>query len=69
MRENAVTLCGIENRGHKMIMVLPFLTGAIAAWLGVMGKRRACLWAWFITFVIFIAWCQYHMTDSLPISL
>jgi hypothetical protein len=52
-----------------MIMVLPFVTGAIAAWLGMRGKRSACLFAWFITFVIFIAWCAYHMTDPLTLSL
>ncbi len=49
-------------------MMLPYLTALGAVWLGLRGNRRACLWLWFITLVIFIAWCKYHITDALPLS-
>lgn len=50
-------------------MLLPFLTALISAWLAWRGQRRASLWWWLVTFVIFLLWCRYHMTDTLNISL
>lgn len=52
-----------------MVMMLPFLTASLAIWLALQGKRRGCLWLWLITLIIYAVWCQYHMTDALPISL
>jgi hypothetical protein len=52
-----------------MIMMLPFLTGALAAWFGMRGQRRLCIWAWLATLVIYTAWCKFHMTDALGFSL
>jgi hypothetical protein len=52
-----------------MIMMLPFLTGMLTVWFGIRGQRRMCLSLWFITLVIFAAWCHVHMTDPLGFSL
>jgi hypothetical protein len=52
-----------------MIMMLPFFTGMVAVWFGIRGQRTACLTLWFITLVVFAAWCKFHMTDSLGLSL
>ncbi|MBC2768535.1 DUF5993 family protein [Pusillimonas minor] len=52
-----------------MIMVLPFITLTIAIWLGMAGRRAACIWAWVVSFVIFAAWCNFHITDPLGLSL
>ena len=32
-----------------MIMMLPFLTGLVAVWFGLLGKRRPCVAFWLIT--------------------
>ncbi len=52
-----------------MIMMLPFLTALIAIGLTMRGERMPTIIAWGITFLIFLAWLQYHMTDTLNISL
>ncbi|WP_203583553.1 DUF5993 family protein [Sheuella amnicola] len=52
-----------------MIMMLPFLTALIATWLGMRGQRNASISVWAVTFVIYLAWMKYHMTDKLNISL
>jgi len=52
-----------------MVMMLPFLTAAIALWLGLTGRRSPCLWLWLLTSIIFAAWCYQHMTGTLSISL
>ena len=52
-----------------MVMMLPFLLASIAIFLGIRGRRGPCLWAWVATFVVYLAWLNYHMTDALPISL
>lgn len=52
-----------------MVMMLPFLTGAMSVWFGMRGRRQACLWFWLFTIVIFAAWCRFHMTDPLALSL
>lgn len=52
-----------------MIMMLPFLSGLLATWFGIRGRRGACVGLWLLTLVIFVAWCKYHMTSALPISL
>lgn len=52
-----------------MIMMLPFLTGVVSIWFGIQGRRRACLWFWLLTLAIFAAWCRFHMTDPLTLTL
>lgn len=52
-----------------MIMMLPFLTALIAIGLTIRGERMSTIIAWVITFLIFLAWLNYHMTDKLNISL
>ena len=52
-----------------MIMMLPFLTGLLGTWFGIRGHRRISVGFWLLTFVIVIAWLNYHMSDSLSISL
>jgi hypothetical protein len=52
-----------------MIMMLPFLTALIATWFGMRGQRSASIAGWVVTFVIYLAWMKYHMTDKLNISL
>jgi hypothetical protein len=52
-----------------MIMMLPFFTAAISIWLSIRGQRPAAIGAWVVTFIIFLAWMKYHMTDTLNISL
>lgn len=52
-----------------MIMMLPFLTALIAIGLTMRGERTPTIIAWGITFLIFLAWLLYHMTDTLNISL
>lgn len=52
-----------------MIMMLPFLTGLVAVWFGVLGRRRPCVTFWLLTLAIFGVWCQYHMTSPLALSL
>ncbi len=51
-----------------MIMMLPFLTGTFSIWLGMRGRRRACLWLWILTLAIFVAWFRFHMTGPLTLS-
>lgn len=52
-----------------MIMMLPFLTAMLAVWFGIRGQRPACLALWLLTLAIFAAWCNFHMSDSLGLSL
>lgn len=52
-----------------MIMMLPFLTGLLGTWFGIRGHRRISVGFWLLTFLIVIAWLNYHMSDSLSISL
>ncbi len=52
-----------------MIMMLPFLTTLIAIGLSMRGLRQQAIGAWVISFIIFLVWMKYHMTDTLNISL
>ncbi|WP_290194810.1 DUF5993 family protein [Zwartia vadi] len=52
-----------------MIMMLPFLTALIAIVLAMRGARMPAMIGWGVTFIIFLAWLNYHMTDKLNISL
>ena len=52
-----------------MIMMLPFLTALIAIGMTLLGYRMPTLISWAITFLIFLAWLNYHMSDNLNISL
>lgn len=52
-----------------MVMMLPFVTGTLAVWFGLTGRRRPCVTFWLLTLVLFAAWSQYHMTSPLALSL
>lgn len=52
-----------------MIMMLPFLTATLAIWLSIRGQRSFAITTWVITFAIYLAWLNYHITDKLNISL
>ncbi|WP_193754273.1 DUF5993 family protein [Microbulbifer sp. Q7] len=52
-----------------MIMMLPFLTALISAWFTWRGHRTTAIFWWAVTAAIYVAWCCYHMTSSLKISL
>ena len=52
-----------------MVMMLPFLTALISAWFSWRGRRGAAMAWWAVTGVIYVAWCFYHMTSALKISL
>jgi len=52
-----------------MIMMLPFLTTLVAIVLSMRGLRQEAIGVWVISFVIFLVWMKYHMTDTLNISL
>ena len=52
-----------------MIMMLPFLTTLIAIAFSMRGLRQQAIGTWVISFVIFLVWMKYHMTDPLNISL
>ena len=52
-----------------MIMMLPFLTTLIAIALSMRGLRPQAIGTWVISFIIFLVWMKFHMTDALNISL
>jgi len=52
-----------------MVMMLPFLTGLLAVWFGLAGRRGASLVCWGLTLVLLLLWSRIHMTDSLTITL
>jgi lipoprotein signal peptidase len=52
-----------------MIMMLPFVLGMVAVWLGLRGKRTACCAMWILTLIVFGAWANFHMTDPLRLAL
>jgi hypothetical protein len=52
-----------------MIMMLPFLTTLIAIVLSMRGMRPQAIGTWVVSFIIFLVWMKYHMTDTLNISL
>lgn len=52
-----------------MYMFLPFLTAALAIGLALRGSRAGALALWVVTFVIYLAWLKFHITDHLAISL
>jgi hypothetical protein len=52
-----------------MIMMLPFFTTLVAIVLSMRGMRQQAIGVWVISFIIFLVWMKYHMTDTLDISL
>ena len=52
-----------------MIMMLPFLTTLIAIACSMRGLRKQAIGVWVISFIIYLVWMKYHMTDKLNISL
>ena len=52
-----------------MIMMLPFLTTLIVIVLSMRGLRQQAIGTWVVSFIIFLVWMKYHMTDTLNISL
>ncbi|MGN6658804.1 MAG: DUF5993 family protein, partial [Achromobacter mucicolens] len=50
-----------------MVMMLPFVTGTLAVWFGLVGRRRPSVKFWLLTLVIFSAWCNYHKNTPLAL--
>lgn len=67
--DKAGILTAWRSEISAMIMFLPFLTAAIAVWFGLRGSRAGTIAMWVVTFVIYLAWLKYHITDQLAISL
>lgn len=68
-RKHLEALCQNFKEVVPMIMMLPFLTALIAIVFTMRGARMPAIIGWGVTFIIFLAWLQYHMTDKLNISL
>jgi uncharacterized membrane protein len=51
-----------------MIMMLPFLTALVVIVLTMRGARIPAIIGWSATFIIFLVWLQFHMTDKLNLS-
>jgi hypothetical protein len=58
-----------QREKRHMVMMLPFMTGTLAVWFGLVGRRRPCVTFWLLTLAIFAVWCRYHMTSPLALSL
>ena len=52
-----------------MVMVLPFLTGFVAAVLALRGRPRGAFGWSLATVAISLAWLFYHATSKLDITL
>ena len=52
-----------------MIMVLPFVTGLLAALLACYGRTKAALTFGLATVAVQVWWLIYHATDTLQIAL
>ncbi len=50
-----------------MVMMLPFFTASLAIWFGLRGRREPCLWVWLLTALIYLIWCNYHMSNHLDL--
>ena len=50
-------------------MMLPFVTVLLSAWFAWRGQTGASVGTWLLTLGVFIAWCFYHMTDPMHLSL
>jgi hypothetical protein len=52
-----------------MIMVLPLVIALVTILCILNDWPKAGLWAWVLLIGVYLAWCRYHMTDALAISL
>ncbi|GAB1575456.1 hypothetical protein BPNSA17_02890 [Bordetella petrii] len=52
-----------------MIMMLPFLTSALAVLYGMLGKRRPCFTLWLATLLVFAAGARLHLAQPLMPAL
>jgi len=52
-----------------MIMMLPFLTSALAVWYGMLGKRRPCFTLWLATLLIFMAGARLYLAEPFALVL
>ncbi|MCD0505910.1 DUF5993 family protein [Bordetella petrii] len=52
-----------------MIMMLPFLTSAMAVWYAMLGKRRPCFTLWLATLAIFVAGARLHLAEPFVLAL
>lgn len=52
-----------------MIMVLPFIIALMAILFIMRGQAKTGLWLWVLLIGIYLGWCQYHMNDTLAITL
>ena len=52
-----------------MVMVLPFIIALVAILCILRDRFSAGVWGWAVLMVVYLFWCNYHMTDSLVIAL
>ncbi|MFZ4537580.1 DUF5993 family protein [Propionivibrio sp.] len=52
-----------------MVMVLPFLIAMVAIVGILLDRTQLGIWAWVLLMGIYLAWCKYHMTDALALTL
>jgi hypothetical protein len=52
-----------------MIMVLPFVIALLAIFFIMWGQAKTGLWLWVLLMGVYLSWCQYHMNDTLAITL
>jgi hypothetical protein len=52
-----------------MVMVLPFLIGALAVCYGILGRRSACFMLWVVTLAISAAWAYTRLPGPPPLVL
>ena len=50
-------------------MLRSLFTTLVAIVLSMRGMRQQAIGVWVISFIIFLVWMKYHMTDTLDISL
>lgn len=60
---------GKREGSDEMLMMLPFLSGALAVWFGILGKRRPCFALWLVTLAVFAVGAHRYMTGPVPLPL
>ncbi|MDQ8034153.1 DUF5993 family protein [Bordetella genomosp. 1] len=48
-------------------MILPFLTGALAMWYAILGRRSPCFTLWLVTLGLFLVGSGAAMRGPLPL--
>lgn len=52
-----------------MLTLLPFLSGLLALWFGILGRRRPCVTFWVLTLALFLVAADSLLTGSIPVVL